>query len=461
MTDVPNRQLLTITGLVQLEKRARHAATPEEFGFLAVNETHALVRYRQAVLWRCGPKGGARGGGQVVALSGLAVPDRNAPFVVWLRRLLRHLDTAGQGTGQAGDAKAVAALTAADAGPDLGGDWSEWLPAHALAVPLSSPEGERLGVLLLARDEPWNDHERHLLAYLADAYGHAWAYLLRRFRPGGARRWLVGRRNAVAGALAVALFAAAWIPVRDSALAQAEVIPRAPVVVRAPVEGVVDRFAVRPNELVEEGQLLLALDATRIANRLDVAAKAFEVAEAEYRQGGQQALFDPKSKANLAILQGRMEQHAAEVAYLQELLGRIEIRAPRAGTAIFDDENDWIGRPVAIGERILTVADPRETELEIRLPVADAIPLEEGAPVRLFLNVDPQNPVAATLTYAGYQASPGPDGVPAYRLKARFEDAATPRIGLKGVAKVHGSRTTLFYYVMRRPLAALRQRVGL
>lgn len=454
MTEVPNRQLLTITGLVQLERRARHAATPEEFGFLAVNETHALVRYRQAVLWRSAP----RGGGQVVALSGLAVPDRNAPFVVWLRRLFGHLDRPGRdGAG----AKAVTALTAADAGPDIGGDWGEWLPAHVLAAPLADPEGRCLGVLLLARDEPWNDHERHLLSYLADAYGHAWAYLLRRSRPGGVRRWLAGRRNVVLGALALALFGAAWIPVRDSALAQAEVIARAPVVVRAPIEGVVDRFAVRPNELVEEGQLLLALDATRLANRLEVAAKAFEVAEAEVRQAGQQALFDPESKANLAILQGRMEQHAAEVAYLRELLGRIEIRAPRAGIAIFDDENDWIGRPVTIGERILTVAEPRETELEIRLAVADAIPLEEGAPVRLFLNVDPQNPIPATLTYAGYQASPGPDGVPAYRLKASFDGAAAPRIGLKGVAKVHGERTTLFYYVMRRPLAALRQRVGL
>ncbi|HSK41902.1 MAG TPA: HlyD family efflux transporter periplasmic adaptor subunit [Arenibaculum sp.] len=451
MSEVQNRQLLAITGLVQLEKRVRHAATPEEFGFLVVNETHALLRYRQAALWRRGE----RGSGRVTALSGLAVPDRNAPFVVWLRGLMRRLDGHEQ-------ARSIRAVGAADTGGDgEAGRWAEWLPAHALWVPLASAEGEPLGALLLARDEPWTEHERHLASYLADAYGHAWAYLLRRSRPDRWRR-LSARRNRIAAGLAVLLFAAGWIPVHDSALAPAEVVPSDPVVVRAPFDGVVDRFAVRPNQPVGEGEILLSLDPVRLKNRLDVAVKALDVAEAEHRQAAQQALFDPKSKATLAILRGRMEQHSAEVDYLKGLLERIEIRSPRAGIAIFDDEHDWIGKPVTIGERILTLADPGQTELEIRLPVADAIVLNEGAQVRIFLNTDPQNPIPATLTYAGYQAAVGPDGTPAYRLKADFDDAAAvPRIGLKGIAKIYGNETTLFYHVMRRPLAALRQRFGL
>jgi hypothetical protein len=448
MSDVLNRQLLTVTSLVQLEKRARHAATPEELGFLLVNETHSLVRYRQAVLWRHG----RRGEGKVAALSGLASPDGNAPFMVWLRRLLERI-------GEAPDAKTVRSLTSADIGGAEGGEWGNWLPPHLVWLPLCSPEGEMLGALALMRDEPWTEHDRHLLAYVADAYGHAWAYLL-----GGGRRKgrpSLFRRNRVAALASLLVFAAAWIPVRDSVLAPAEIVARDPVVVRAPIDGVVDRFAVRPNEAVTEGQLLLALDPVRLQNRLEVAAKALEVSEAEYRQAAQQALFDAKSKADLAILQGRMEQSAAEVSYLKSLLERIEIRAPRAGIAIFDDANDWIGKPVTIGERILTVAEPRQTELEVHLPVSDAITLREGAEVRLFLNVDPQNPIPAELTYAGYQAAQGPDGTVAYRLKAGFAEGASPRIGLKGTAKVYGEETTLFQHVMRRPIAALRQRTGL
>ncbi|WP_158044580.1 efflux RND transporter periplasmic adaptor subunit [Skermanella pratensis] len=451
MNDILNRQLLSVTGLVQLEKRIRHAATPEEFGFLVVNETHALVRYRQAILWRRT----VGGDGKVTAVSGLALPDANAPFLVWLCKLLKHLDSRPESGGaiEAADASLVPA--------QLGQDWGEWLPPHALRIPLDGIGGQRLGCLLLVRDEPWTDHDRHLMAYLGDAYAHSWAALLDRHR-GRSAGWL-GRRKGRLGLAALVLAAGlAWVPVRQSALAPAEVIPREPVVVRAPIDGVIDRFEVRPNEMVAEGQLLLALDPARLQNRLDVARKSHEVGEAEYRQAAQQAVFDPRSKANLAILQGRMEQNAAEVAYLEGLLDRIEVRAPRPGIAIFDDVNDWIGKPVSIGERILVVADPGEVELEIHLPVGDAIALEQGSEVTLFLNVDPQHPIAGTLDFASYQASPTPEGALAYRLKAGLSaDAARPRIGMKGIAKVHGEETTLFYYIMRRPLAALRQRLGL
>ena len=45
--------------------------------------------------------------------------------------------------------------------------------------------------------------------------------------------------------------------------------------------------------------------------------------------------------------------------------------------------------------------------------------------------------------------------------RRRLSDAAhPPRIGLKGTAKVFGERVSLFYYLLRRPLAAARQFVG-
>ena len=45
-------QLFGLGTLVQLLKRARQAETEQELAFIIVNETHNLVPYRQAVLWR-------------------------------------------------------------------------------------------------------------------------------------------------------------------------------------------------------------------------------------------------------------------------------------------------------------------------------------------------------------------------------------------------------------------------
>jgi hypothetical protein len=441
-------QLFGLSTLVQLVKRARHAASEQELAFIMVNETYALAPYRQAALWRRD----GRGAGKVVAISGAAVVERNAPFVLWLKRALNQLD------GEASEGPR--SVEASNLQGKVAEEWSEWLPAHALCVPLALDKGRKLGVLLLAREQPWGDGERYLLQELADGFAQAW----QGFR-GGRRRSLLSKifawRNALKLAVVVALGAVLMLPVTLSALAPAEVVPFKPTIVRAPLDGVVDHFLVEPNATVAAGQPLLDLDSRAIQNKLDVAGKELAVAEAEYRQAAQEAVFDDKSRAKLAVLKGRMDQRRADVAYAQSLLDRIHVTASRAGLALFDDPNDWIGRPVTIGEKLLEIADPAQAELEIWLPVADAITLKPGAPTEFFLNVSPGAPLKATLRQASYEATLSPSNLLGYRLKATLEDPSqTPRIGLRGTAKIYGERVSLFYYLARRPLAATRQFLG-
>jgi hypothetical protein len=441
-------QLFGLSTLVQLLKRARRAATAQELGFVMVNETHALLPYRQAALWQRH----ARGAGKVLAVSGAALVERNAPFMLWLNPALAKLDDERTG---------IRPVDAGSVGGELGVAWREWLPAHGLLVPLRVEGEPTLGMLLLARDQPWSDSDAHLMSELAEGYAYAWL----RFR-GRRRRSLLatlfGRGRLVKLALAAALVAVLSLPVTLSALAPAEVVALQPTIVRAPLEGVVDHFEVQPNDHVEAGQLLLTLDPRAIENKLDVANKALAVAEAEYRQAAQQAVFDDKSRALMAVLKGRAEQRRADVTYNQSLLDRVKVTATRSGLALYDDPNAWIGKPVAIGERLLEIADPEQAEIEIWLPVADAITLSPGADVDFFLNIAPESPLHATLRQSSYEATQSPAGLLGYRLKAKLSNAThPPRIGLKGTAKVYGERVSLFYYLLRRPLAAARQFVGL
>ncbi|HEV7370293.1 efflux RND transporter periplasmic adaptor subunit [Arenibaculum sp.] len=452
MSESLNRNLLRLTTLLQLEQRARRAA-PDELAFVMVNETAGLLPYRQAVLWRCA----RRGDGRVLAVSGVADPDGDGPYLAWLRRLLRRV--AGGPRAQA--IHAFGRQDVAD-DPDLDAGWREWLPDAALWVPLADPAGRLGGGLLFVRGEPWGEAEQHLFGYLGEAYGHAWA--ARTGRGGFGAGWrprLGGARTAAAAA--VLLLAAAFIPVRQSVLAPAEVVPTAPTLVRASIDGVVDRVHVDPNQPVETGQPLLSLDATRLQARLKVALKARDIARAQYLQAIQQAVADPRAKARLAVLEAEVEQQGAEVEYVQSLLARVEIAAPHAGIAIFDDVNEWAGRPVSTGERILLLADPAKVELEIRVPLSDALALalEPGAEIAFFRNVAPDRPVDARLASASYRSAPTPDGVRAYRVTAAFADGAEPlRIGLEGVAKIYGPETTAAMWVLRRPLAVARQWLG-
>jgi len=448
----PDAGLQGLTTLLQLERSARHAGSRTELGFIIVNETHRLLDYHQAVLWRYNVTGGVR----IEAVSGVAQLDRNAPYLVWLEGVVRTIVRSDGG-------RKVRTVTAGELGAGDQDGWQEWVPGHALWAPLVSPRGELIGGIWFTRAREWGAPESTLVDRLADAFAHAWVALealdRRPFRERFAA-WLPNRKIQIAVLLGV--IAALLIPVHESVLVPADVVANQPLIVAAPVDGVVKQFHVRPNAAVKQGDLLFSLDDTTFRGRYEVATKALAVARADYLRAAQKGFDDDKSRAEVALLAATMQEKQAEADYTARLLERVDVRAPRDGVAVYGDANDWIGKPVATGERVMTLAEPTRTEVQAWVPVRDAINLEQGAPVKLFLNNDPTRPLDATLYQTSYEAQATPDGVLAFRVKARFDDGVgRPRIGLKGTAKVYGHRVTFFYYMMRRPLAVARQFLGL
>lgn len=449
MSQALESQLRGLGLLVQLAQKARAATTREAFGFVAVDETRTFIPYRQAVLWYK-KKGGKA---QVLSLSGLAQPDLNAPYVLWLTRMLQTW-----GKDEVMDAPHEWRVEGLPG--DEQANWAEWLPPYVLAIPLKFPGGGPSAGLLLARETPWAETEQTLTTHLAEIYAHAWEAVELRVRQKG-RSWQGSTRRRLITLVSIACLVSLALPVHQSVLAPAEVVAFEPNVVRASMEGVVEGFHVEPNQKVVANQLLFNLDDTVLNNRLDVAKKELSVLQAEYRQSAQKAVFDQESKGQITILQAKMEQHQAEMAHITSLLKRIEMRADRAGIAVFNDVNDWLGKPVVIGERVLAIADPDKVELDIRLPIADAINLDLESDVVLFLKSDPHNPLMGRLRFMGYQAFPTADNSLAYGLKARFVmGTPLPRIGLRGTAKLYGGEVSLAYYLLRRPLAAMRQMLG-
>ena len=158
---------------------------------------------------------------------------------------------------------------------------------------------------------------------------------------------------------------------------------------------------------------------------------------------------------------GKIEEKQAEVDYLLDQATRARVLAPRSGVVIFDDPSEWIGKPVGTGERILRIAAPDDREIEAWVPLADAIPLPSQAGVKLYLNASPLSPVEGQVRYVAHEAVARPDGSHAYRVRATLTGPTDHRVGLKGTARLQGEWTVLAYWMMRRPLASLRNSLGL
>lgn len=474
--------------LLHLARRVRCAESVAELQFIAVNESRVLVAYRQAALWLSD--------GGVKALSGVVAPETNAPFVHWLQRVCRSL-VAGptpapeQNRESAQQVGTPVIVTAELLEPQDAGEWEEWLPAHGVWLPLHTPGAPAAaGGLLLARDEPWQQAELQLLGEWSEIWWHDYHSRQQVAVRTGWRRWFGGGSSTAAAAVAeiapdaplrergmaalrsiwrsrpqrygLIVFLCLMIPVRLTVLAPGELVPAQPAAIRAPLEGTVDRFFVTPNQLVKAGQPLFQLDLAALNSRLSVALQQLATAEAEYRQSAQRAVYDASSKAQLASLQGRISQHTTEVDYLRLQLERAQVVAPRDGVVLVDDPSEWIGRPVAVGEKVLTIADEYDIEVEAWLMPADLIDMPADAIVTLYLNAAPLDPVTATLRYVAHEGIARPDGGFAYRLRATLTaDQTRQRVGLKGTARISGNHVPLIYLIVRRPLALIRPYIGL
>jgi multidrug resistance efflux pump len=449
--NVQAAQLQRLTALLQLEKQIRTAATETELGFVAVNESHRVVNYQQAVLWMYKQTGGVR----IEAVSGVMKQDRSTPYMIWLREVIEELV-------KKENARSAHFVGKNDLPAELHDGWDEWYPEHMMWCPLLAPDGNMLGGMVLSSAEAWQQGQEAIMLRIAETVAHAWVSVEARKTASLKQRLFTHLPNKkIQLTLLLVFISIMFLPVSLTVLAPATVIAESPIVVSAPVDGVIKSISVRPNQQVSEGQLLFTLDDTTLQSRKDVAEKSLEVARADYLRAAQKAFTDVTSKSELAMLEAQVEEKRADLEYNIALLERIKVHAEENGIVIFTDANDWIGKPLTTGEKVMTLANPENTEIEAWVPVADAITLERGAKVRMFLNTDPVNPLDAELYQTSYEAELTPEGVLAFRVKARFAGENRPRVGLKGTAKIYGDKVSLFYYLMRRPLAAARQFLGL
>ncbi|MEM7303535.1 MAG: HlyD family efflux transporter periplasmic adaptor subunit [Pseudomonadota bacterium] len=435
--------------LLSLGQQAREAETEAELVYMMTNAPRALLKFRQAILLERRGKAGIK----VRAVSSLAQVDRNSTFIRWAERLARDIQ-------EKRDTSDAVLFEPGEFTPDNDPDTEVYPFKQMVLLPLKLRDGTCHAYLLFAREEKWQEPELIPAKHLCGIYAHSWNALV---RPAKVRRRL-RTRNLIWTLLAACLVSAMAIPVPLTVLAPAEITALDAYVVTAPIDGVVKQTEVRPNTQVVEGDTLVSFADTELSNQMQLAARAVEVAQARLQQAQRNSFQDANAKRELAVARSELNLKLGEYRYAQELLAKTQIKANRDGLVIYNSPDDWVGRPVATGERIMRIADPEKVELTIHLPVSDAIVLENGARVRLFLDSDPTASHEAVLKNASYHASTDQQGNLTYRVLSDLKSASgskPPRIGLRGTAQIYGETVSLGYFLFRKPLALVRQWTGL
>ncbi len=435
--------------LLQMERMVRAARTRQELQFLFVNESRRLVSYRHAIFLVPSTDFGQAYVAR--AASNVPVLDRTAPLIQWTERLIRDLRKTSTDSG-------IRCITAAECSQESRTDWHEFTGGYGLWCPLKHPDEQPAGGLWLTRDQPWPEYEITILDRLREAYAYAW----RAVSPSKMSRWRWGLGRTTTWLLVIAMIGALALPVRMSTLAPAKIVAKDPIIVSAPIDGVIADILVLPNTPVSHGDVLFKYEDTTFRSDYQVAERNLDVAMAQYRRAAQGAFVEATQQADVPLLKAEVQLRETERNYAYERLTKVEVKADHEGILLYTDKSDWIGKPVVVGQRIMELANPRQLEVRIDLPVDDAIVLRNGAPVTLFFSADPLSSVAATLSHASYHAEVLPNNTLAYRVTAQLEhDPGQFRIGWQGSAKIYGEQVSLFTYLFRRPIAAIRPWVGI
>jgi hypothetical protein len=435
---VPDASILA--ALLQYEGELRRQPSVDELLYFVANESRRVLGYEQMFILRTSRMGDAM---HVVCASSLATIDRNAPLIQAIQEVISGVDHNNAQT-----------IAAAAAGDDAA--LAEY-PFHCWRwQPLRAANGQPFGGLLIARAAPMGDAEAFRLDRIAETTSHAWRALtgdqpVRKIGRFGPKE----RKGALITAALLAL-----CPVQMSALAPAEIVASRPFVVAAPFSGVIARVHVSPNAPVKKGQLLVSFDDVKLSNELTMAEERRAVAKARAERATSAAFGAAQESREIAIAQAEYDLAEAEYQFASQVMAKSTITAPRDGMAIFGDRRDLEGRAINVGDPILQVADPRGVSIRIDLPAAEQLEIPRNGRVKLWLDAQPLWAIAGIVQNASYQARQTPDGVLAFAVTAK-PLSATPRIGSRGTAKLYGSWVPLAYSILRRPIASLRQTIGI
>ena len=441
-------QVAALSQLLRIEAEARRTQSEAELSHLIANETRGLVRARQAFVARRKSKNVYR----VETIASLAQFDQHAPMVQWVGRLLH-------GMAKAEDCSRILEF-ALPAYADPSDTMTASYPfPHFLWVPMWARDQSGDDGILLARETPWLEADKRIAVRLAETYGHA--LLLHRSRPPRKNLRLPIRATTLAAVLAVG--AAGFIPVPMTALAPLEVSARDPQIVTMPTEGIIQQVLVEPNTAVVPGQRLVQLSDTIARNKLELSEREVSVAAAKLEKASSLSFSDPRGRHDLGIAGAELALKQAERDYAKTLLDRTILVARKTGVVVFTDRKDLEGKPLAVGEKVMMIVDPGAVELTINLAAADSVVLEPGARVKAFVDSDPLRPLEATVAHFDYQARISESGVAAYHLVAVItaRDRPSPQLGVRGTAQLYGPKAPLAVFILRRPLSAIRQWIGL
>jgi hypothetical protein len=410
--------------------------------FLMLNDTLQVVRYDRAVLWEIDDKKRC----SLLGISGEAHVDPKTALAQHLKEIVNKISPIEQ----------AQILSQELLEPFIKNQGHE--NASVVWLPIKSNDKLKLGLWLERWDGPkWQYDEIEILTFLMQNYGAAWDKFENRtyfsFKP---------LKKPIYGFL-LALFLLTFIiriPLRI--VAPCEVVPTDPILITAPLKGIIQNITVEPGQRVKTGDVLFEYDKKVPMDELQIMVKQVNIIQAEMQRALGLARKDPNSRAELGVLQEKLSKERKNLEAARNKANKLVVTSPIDGVTIIQDPDQWRGNPVEVGEKVMMVSDPDKNKVRIWIPEEDNVEINPDYDVRVILNVHPDVTYYAKIHYIASSITMSESNVPSFLAEANWIDGNPEgvKLGLKGTAILYGDKVSVIYWVLRKPWMFIRRSIG-
>lgn len=447
----PSGQVALLTRINQLVIKSFNVKTASDLIFVIVNDTLSVVNYDRAYLWDMTKAKPALLGisGELSANPNTEIAMKWQTFVMQIPKreqpqvMMKTMFAENQQVWDSVVASSSTVLT--------------WLP-------IKIKEELTLGLVL----ERWNakpeevpsqEYLEILKNTLLLGYASSWNKLkalspLSKYRVSQRTKWwAVG---------VTFLFLLLYhIPLRISA--PCEVITKESIVVTAPLEGIIEQVKVTPGDVVSKGDRLIDYDKKIPMQDLKAAENQVEILQAQLNRATVLGYKDEKSRTELELLKLDLDKGKIALDLAKYKISQLTVDAPNTGVVSMESSpQDWRGKPVKIGEKVMVINNPKQTKIRLWIPEMDNVNINPNEPIYVFLNIDPTKAYKAHLRYIADESSVSGQHMTNYLAEADWEEEPpNMKLGLRGTAILYGEKVSVLFYIFRKPIFLLRSFFGL
>ncbi len=452
-TIVLEQTVRTLASLNSLLIEASQCKNDNSFIFHILNHTVSYIYYDRAILLNGTGK-------KILGVSGTSKPATNTLLISNLKNICKYLV----------DPEKVQIIND-DSFSNIPSLWEEYKENNSgtslLLIPLlnntdSNRSKPSAPLLILERwnSRPWRENDIKITSPLQKGYSGIWH--LRNANSNKVTIKKKGHKILLLLFLVAALASLQAYKISERIVSPCEVVPENPDSITTEIDGVIKEVLVKPGEVVNEGDTLVELTPDIFLEELTSAEQQVKITKSEFARTEAQAVTDMQARGLLVGLENQLKKDMTRLSLAKYRVEKSKIHATKSGVVMMSNPHDWEGKPVMTGERIMLIITPSDNKIEIYLPLDDKIDFPEDAKVKVILNTDSATSRSAHLTYLSEHATVSPNGVPCFLAEAMFDTPVeNMRMGVQGTAVIYGKKVSLGYWLIRRPLAAIRNFIGI